>query len=215
MKEIIIIGAGGFGREIKMLIDQINFTKKKFNLLGFVDDSIEKGTIIHGIQVLGHISYLEGIRTEVNIVLAIGNPILRKNIFDKISKNKHLFFPTLIHPSAIIGDDNVNIGIGCIICAGCILTVDIKIQNFVILNLATTVGHDSVLMNFSSYMPSVNISGECNIEEYVYIGTGAKIINKVNVGRNTIIGAGTVVTKSLPSNCTAVGIPAKVVKINN
>ena len=215
MEEIIIIGAGGFGREVKMLIDQINFRSKKFKLLGFIDESINKGRIVNGIEVLGDISYLEGITTKVNLALAIGNPILRKEIFDKIGKNNNLFFPTLIHPGVIIGDDNVNIGLGCIICAGCILTVNIKIENFVILNLATTVGHDSELMNFSSIMPSVNISGECKIEENVYVGTGAKIINKVNVGKNTIIGAGRVVTKSLPSNCTAVGIPAKVVKINN
>jgi acetyltransferase-like isoleucine patch superfamily enzyme len=69
--------------------------------------------------------------------------------------------------------------------------------------------------DYCSFMPSVNISGEVVIEDLVYVGTGAKIINKVNVGKNTIIGAGTVVTKSLPSNCTAVGIPAKVVKMNN
>lgn len=215
MEEIIIIGAGGFGREVKMLIDQINFKEEKFKILGFIDDSINRGSIVNGIEVLGGISYLEGITTKVNLALAIGNPISRKEIFDKICNNRNLFFPTLIHPGVIIGDDNVTIGLGCIICAGCILTVNIKIQNFVILNLATTVGHDSELMNFSSFMPSVNISGECRIEENVYVGTGAKIINKVNVGKNTIIGSGTVLTKSLPSNCTAVGIPAKIVKINN
>ena len=75
-----------------------------------------------------------------------------------------------------------------------------------------TVGHDITIKSYASFMPSVNISGEVIIHEAVYVGTGAKIINQLEIGENTIVGAGAVVSKSLPSNCTAVGIPAKVIK---
>ena len=82
----------------------------------------------------------------------------------------------------------------------------------VILILGFTVGHDTVIGHFSSFMPSVNISGEVTIEDGVYAGTGVKIINQLSIGKNTIVGAGAVVAKSLPANCTAVGVPAKVIK---
>jgi serine acetyltransferase len=64
-------------------------------------------------------------------------------------------------------------------------------------------------------MPGVNISGEVIINENVYVGTGAKIINQLEIGSNSIIGAGAVVSKSIPDNCTAVGIPAKPIKFHN
>ena len=109
----------------------------------------------------------------------------------------------------MLGKDNVLVGKGCVICANTIITCDIQIKDFVTLNLSCTVGHDTILNEFSSFMPSVNISGEVVIQRCVYIGTGAKIINQLEIGENTIIGAGAVVSKSLPANCTAVGIPAK------
>ena len=109
--------------------------------------------------------------------------------------------------------DTVNIGKGCIICAGCILTTDIEIKDFVTLNLMCTVGHDTEIDNDCSFMPSVNISGEVKVNEGVYVGTGAKIINQLEIGNHTIIGAGAVVVKNISANCTAVGVPAK--PINN
>jgi serine acetyltransferase len=92
--------------------------------------------------------------------------------------------------------------------------VNIQIGNHVILNLLCTVGHDTIIKDYASFMPTVNISGEVVINECVYVGTGAQIINKLEIGRETVVGAGAVVSKSLPSNCTAVGIPAKPVKYN-
>jgi serine acetyltransferase len=78
-----------------------------------------------------------------------------------------------------------------------------------------TIGHDTVINNFASLMPSVNISGNVVIHEKVYVGTGAKVINQLEIGQSTIIGAGAVVSKSLPEFCTAVGIPGKPIKFHN
>lgn len=214
MKNIVIIGGGGFGREVKMLIDQINEVDKKYNFLGYYDDGMEPLSLINGYPVLGSISDLNTISEEVCVVLAIGTSQLRENILLQIN-NSVIEFPILIHPNVIIGDDMVFIGEGCIICAGSILTVNINIGKHVIINLVCTVGHDTIIGDFCSLMPAVNISGEVNLADCVYIGTGAKIINQVSIGKNTIIGAGAVVTKSLPANCTAVGIPAKSIKFLN
>ena len=214
MKKIAIIGAGGFGREVKMLIDQINAVSPKYIFIGYYDDGKEKGNLINGFPVLGKVSELNTISEAISVVLALGNPAHKKNVITLI-QNQNITFETLIHPSVLIGDDAVSIGKGSIICAGSILTCNISIKDFVTINLACTIGHDSVLENYTSLMPTVNVSGEVILEEAVYVGTGAKIINQVSVGKNTTIGAGAVVSKSLPENCTAVGIPAKPIKFHS
>lgn len=213
MKDIVIIGAGGFGREVKGLIDAINKVKPTYNLKGFYDDGVLKGTVVNGFKVLGGISDLNELTSQIQVAVAIGIPDTKRNIVEQL-ENSFLEFPVLIHPSVIANGDFVSIGKGSIICAGTILTCNIEIQDFVILNLMCTVGHDTIIKNYTSIMPSVNISGEVIIQESAYVGTGAKIINQLEIGENTVVGAGAVVSKSLPSNCTAVGIPAKIIKQN-
>ncbi|WP_417873721.1 acetyltransferase [Xanthomarina gelatinilytica] len=211
MKDIVIIGAGGFGREIKVLIDDINKIRPTFNFLGFYDDGIEQGTLINGFKVLGDIAAVNAVSSSIQVVIAIGAPNIKRKVIEQL-ENSNIEYPVLIHPSVICSDDFVSIGKGSIICAGNILTCNIEIQDFVILNLMCTVGHDTIIKKYASFMPSVNISGEVIIHEGVYVGTGAKIINQLEIGENTIVGAGAVVSKSLPPNCTAVGIPAKIIK---
>lgn len=212
MKKIAIVGAGGFGREVKMLIDQINEKTPLYEIVGFYDDKTH-ANIINGIPYLGAIENINEIDYSVCLAIAIGDPATKKKIIDNIH-NENIEYPNLIHPSVIIGKDNVFLGKGNIICAGVIITIDIEIENFVILNLSCTLGHDTKIKSFCSFMPTVNISGEVLIHNSVYVGTGAKIINLLEIGENTIVGAGAVVAKSLPANCTAVGIPAKPIKFH-
>ena len=211
MENIVIIGAGGFGREVKMLIDQINEGSLQYNLLGFYDDSVQKGTVVFGLQVLGSVEELNQVTKPTAISIAIGSPKVKKDIKDKLS-NPMLSFPRLIHPSVVLGIPSETIGIGAIICAGTIITVNITIGEFVILNLGCTVGHDTVIGNYCSFMPQSNIAGEVILGEAVYVGMGVGIINQVIVGNNVTLGAGSVVVKNISSNCLAVGIPAKVIK---
>lgn len=214
MKDIVIIGAGGFGREVKIIIDAINKVSKQYTFLGFYDDGIEKGKIINGFPVLGNLADLNAVNSETGVALGIGNPQTKSKIVDLL-QNTSLWFPTLIHPNTTISDDEVRIGQGTIVCAGTIITCNIKIGEFVTLNLLCTVGHDAVIDDYASFMPSVNISGEVHIAEKVYVGTGASIINQLTIGKSTTVGAGAVVSKSLPEYCTAVGIPAKPIKFHN
>ena len=213
MENIVIVGAGGFGREVKILIDQINKVENKFNFMGYYDDGFLKGADINNFKILGGISDLDLQEEPMCVAIAIGAPETKKRIVEKLA-NPLLNFPKLIHPSVIIGDDFVAIEEGVIICAGTIITCNVEIQKFVILNLMCSVGHDTVIEEYASFMPSVNISGEVLIRKEVYVGTGAKIINQLEIGEKTIIGAGAVVSKSIPANCTAVGIPAKPIKFH-
>lgn len=212
MKDIAIFGVGGFGREVLTLIQDINRVSPAWNIVGFFDDGHPKGEVINGFSTLGTCEDLNAWDKPIAITIAIGTPSIKKNILSRI-QNQQVSFPTLIHPSVLIGDRNyVEIGKGCIICAANIITTNIKIGDFVILNLACTTGHDTVINDYSAFMPTCNISGEVVIEEGVYCGTGVKIINQTSIGANTIIGAGAVVANSLPANCTAVGVPAKPIK---
>ena len=212
MDKIAIIGAGGLAREVLTLIHDINKQTPRFEVVGFVDK--DQTQTIHGYPIIGNDEDINETKDPIGLVIAVGEPNLKEKIVKKYI-NPLVSFPTLIHPSVIIGDENsVFIGQGCILCAGSILTTDIILHDFVTLNLQCTVGHDTVINDYSSFMPSVNISGEVNVGKCVYVGTGAKIINQLEIGDNTIIGAGAVVAKSLPANCTAVGVPAKPIKFN-
>ncbi|HUS87736.1 MAG TPA: acetyltransferase [Bacteroidales bacterium] len=215
MKKIAVYGAGGFGREVQMLINQINNFEKKFDFIGFFDDGIKQGQLINNYPVIGGMSELNRIKEPVELVFAIADPKTKKNLELQII-NPKINYPVLIHPNALIGDmEYVKIGDGSIIAAGSIITVNIEIGRHVILNLSCTIGHDTRIGDYSSFMPAVNVSGEVNIAEGVYAGTGAKIINQLDIGEFTVIGAGSVVNKSLPAHCTAVGVPAKPIKFNN
>ncbi|MBD8084624.1 acetyltransferase [Chryseobacterium caseinilyticum] len=214
MKNIAIFGAGGFGREVKTIIDEINkITPQTYNFVGYFDDGFEKGALVNNHPILGGINDIRNLREKTAIVICVADPEIKEKIVSKID-NPVVDFPTIVHPKASVSNDFVTIGKGSVICEGTIITCNINIKDFVILNLMCTVGHDTTIENYCSFMPSVNISGEVLIEKGVYAGTGAKIINLLTIGENTIIGAGAVVSKSLPKNCTAVGIPAKPIKFH-
>jgi sugar O-acyltransferase (sialic acid O-acetyltransferase NeuD family) len=214
MKKLAIYGAGGFGKEIAMFIELLNSDNKEWELIGFFDDNAIKGEVVNDYRILGGMKELNQVDFPLSLVIAVGNSLIRKKIRESITNNK-VFFPTLIHRSATMGSGKfITIGEGCIISPGVFLTTNIEIGKHSILSLYCTVGHDTVIKDYVSIMPGVNISGEVTLGECVYIGTGAKIVNQVDIGEGTIVAAGAVVAKSLPANCTAVGIPAKPIKFN-
>lgn len=212
MEKIAIFGAGGFGREVKLIIDALNESDdNKYQFIGFYDDGIPKGTIVNHFPVLGGVREINEADESLSLVLAIGDPLVKKSILSKINNDK-IHYPTLIHPKASISSDFVNIGKGCIICEGTIVTCNIEIHDFVILNLCCTVGHDTIIQDYCAFMPSVNISGEVVIGKGVYVGTGTKIINQLMIGENVTIGAGAVVIRNIPDNVTVVGNPGRVLE---
>lgn len=214
MKRIAILGSGGFAREVLCLIQDINKQTQTYEILGFIDNTIEKGTLVNGFPVIGSDDEIIKSNKSMSLALAFGEPHLKKKVAAKYCSS--IFdFPNLIHPSVILGsEDYIKMGTGCIICAGNILTTNIELGDFITLNLACTVGHDTVIGSYSSIMPSCNISGDVIIQDSVYVGTGVKIINQTVVGTNSVLGAGAVVSKSIPANCTAVGVPAKPIKFH-
>jgi len=212
MNDLVIVGAGGLGREVAWMVERINQVNPKWNLLGFIDDSEKlKGSIVNGYPVLGSTEWLNKNKfNNLFAVCAIGASKVRKAV---VSRLENVKFATLIDPMALISD-KVKIGEGSIICANSVLTVDITIGLHNIINIDCTIGHDAILQDFVTLYPSVNISGNTFIGECVEMGTGSQIIQGVKVGEDTIVGAGAVIVKDLPRKCTAVGVPAKPIKFS-
>lgn len=207
----MIVGAGGFGREVAWLVDDINQERPAFDFLGFVDDAATQTQ--EGYPVLGSMSdWIAAGRQDVKVVCAIGDPITRVAVVDRLAK-AGLKFATLLHPSVRLSRW-VTVGSGSIICAGTTLTTNITVGAHSILNLHCTVGHDAELGEYASLMPGVHISGNVVTGPGVYFGTGASAVNDLSIGAWTILGAGAVVTRNLPPAVVAVGVPAKAVKPN-
>lgn len=211
VSDLVIYGAGGLGRETALMVQQINAYQKRWNLLGFFDDGKQKGTQIDGLPVLGGVHDLNATAVPLSVAVAISNPQARRKIIAQIS-NSLIQFPVLVHPSAQTGSDTNTFEKGTIITAGVILTTGITLGAFVIVNLATTIGHDVQIGAFTAVMPGCRISGNVRIGEEVLLVTGAVILQNLTIGKSSKVGAGAVVIKEVAAGHTVVGVPAKPVK---
>ena len=215
LKKLIIIGAGGLGREVAWLVERINHQSPTWNLLGFVDDNPNlHHTIVNGHPVLGGCEMLAAY-PDVYAVCAVGAPKVRRKIIEKIKTiSPSRKFATLLDPT-VEKSDTVTIGEGSIVCAHSILTVNIHVGDHVIVNLDCKIGHDAVVDGFATVHPSVNISGDVHVGEGAELGTGTRIIQRTTIGRNAVVGIGSVVVNDILGDCVAVGCPARVVKFNS
>lgn len=207
MKKIIVVGAGGFGKEVAWMAKRCGY-----EVLGFLDSTPDKqNTKIMGLDVLGPLEYAERF-LDYEFVIAIGNPRARKKIIDLFFKNEQFCFVTLIDPSSIVGE-NILIAEGSIICAGVILTVDVSIGRHTIININSTIGHDVIIKDFVTIAPNASISGNVLLNDLVEIGTNATIREKLSINKGAMIGMGAVLTKDVEENHVMVGNPAKLLKV--
>ena len=208
---MLIIGAKGFAKEVLEVVHQL----KQLDKLAFYDDVNDNvpEKLFGQFPVLRTTQeasiYLKTIDNQFTI--GIGNPVLRKRLYDKFIALGGEFTST-ISPLATIGCFGNHIEEGCNIMTGTVITSDLTIKKGTLINLNCTIGHDSVIGEFVELSPGVHISGNCTIGDYTVFGTNATMLPKLTIGKNVVIGAGSVVTKDLPDNCVAVGIPAKIIK---
>lgn len=210
-KPIVIFGAGGFAREVLQVALDINEQAATWQVLGFIVDSGNSTQPVHDLPVLGGIEWLAQ-HPETHVVIAVGSSAARHRISKAILAQAPNPFASLIHPRAWVGR-HVAVGAGAVICAGALITTDISIGKHVHVNIGATVGHDAVLGDFVTLNPGVSVSGNVTLAEGVEVGTGSVLIPHAHVGAWSVLGAGAVVTKPLDANVTAVGSPAKVIKI--
>lgn len=211
MKDIAIFGAGGLGREIALLLRQINEATPTWNLLGFYDEQ-RFTQPINGLPYLGSLPELNAVTEELHMVIAIGNCKFKRQVFEQI-QNPQIRFPALVHPSVALREFQFcQVGEGTVIAQNVVITTNVTLGKHVLVSPASTLAHDVEIADFCSLMYAVNLAGNVKLNRGVYIGTNATIIQLLEVGENSIVGAGAVVTRSLPANCTAAGLPARIIK---
>jgi sugar O-acyltransferase (sialic acid O-acetyltransferase NeuD family) len=209
-QDIVVLGAGGHGREILWLLDECNAEQAAWNVLGFIDEN----PALHRrprceTRVLGGFEWLKGKR-NVHLVSGVGDSAVRRR-FARLGRELGLPFATLVHPD-VKRSRFVEIGEGTAVFAGSILTTQVRVGRHASINLACTLSHDVVVDDFCTLAPGVHVSGAVHLGEDVTVGTGAVILPGRQVGRNTTIGAGAVVSEDLPADGVAVGVPARVIK---
>jgi len=210
MTAIAILGAGGHAREIADIVRARIDAGDDLELLGFLDDDPRThGRMLHEGPVLGPLAALAG-RTDLEVVCGIGSPIGRARVV-AAARALGLRFRTLVHPSAVL-TRHVELGEGVVITAGCVLTNNIRIGDHTHVNRMTTVGHDCIVGALVHLAPGVVLSGNVTVGDGCDLGTRACTIQGVTIGPRTVVGAGAVVIRDLPADCTAVGVPARVIE---
>ena len=211
-RPIVIYGVGGFARELLALVRDINAARPEWDVLGFLDDNPESwGRTLNDVPVLGGRAWLHDAAPRPHVAFGIGSPAVKARLAEAMD-DACAGFPRLVHPSAVISA-RVELGDGVVVTAGNILTTEIRVRDFATLNLMCTVGHDCDVGRFATISPGVNVSGNVTIGEGCDIGTGTAIVQGVAIGEWSIVGAGAVIARDLPANCTAVGVPARPIKL--
>ena len=203
MKKICIIGSSGLAKETFWLLQEVGLESK---VECFMEpDELWEDKSIFGLPVKRQSEFNSA---NNSAVLGIGDSSVR----EKIVKYQLPFdteYPSIIHPNVRISKW-VTIGRGTIICAGNIITCDIKIGDFAFINLAGTIGHDCIIGDYFTMNPGVNLSGLCNLGNHVYIGTNATLKQGVKICDNVVVGMGATVVKNIKESGTYIGSPAKL-----
>lgn len=208
-KPLVIVGAGGFGRETLDVIRATDPLGTAWDLIGFLSDDAPDSELLERISAtwLGTVDAFLEIRKDFHYVIAVGNPKTRIYLAEKFDRVGAIA-ATLIHPSATFGAD-VHVGAGSVVCSNVSVTTNVRIGRHVHLNLNSTVGHDVRIADFVSVNPLVAISGSVTIEEEAQLGTHSAVLQGLKIGARSFVGAGAVVTKDVNPEQTVVGIPAR------
>ncbi|SDM78061.1 acetyltransferase [Bacillus sp. OK048] len=208
--KIVVIGCGGHS---KVIVDMILSTGES-DIVGFLDDKYDELRLKED-TYCGPISAAERLlekSPDIKLVIAIGDNKVRQSIVQKLNLS-YEYFVTVKHKSAVISP-TAKIGHGAVIMPNSVINADSRIGDHSIINTGSVIEHDSIVGDFSHVCPGATLTGSVQLGEGAYVGSGSTIIPNIKIGEWTIIGAGATVISDIPAYCTAVGIPAKVKKIN-
>jgi sugar O-acyltransferase (sialic acid O-acetyltransferase NeuD family) len=203
-RDLVIVGAGGFGREAAEAARAI----AEFHLLGFLDDDPSmKGTMVGGLPVLGGPSEI-GAFSGARVVVCPGRPGSRKELVQRLELGPQRY-ATIIHPSAVI-PSSATIGHGTVILANVVATTSVRIGAHVAVMPGVVLTHDDEVADFATFGAGACLSGRVRVGEGAYIGAGALIRENLVIGEGSLVGMGAVVTRDVPSGETWVGTPARL-----
>lgn len=206
---LVIVGAGALARETTTVVADLNSGDAEWRLLGYVDDDeTTHGREYLGIPVIGDTDWLLS-QSDVRYVIAIGSPQTRRLVGRRLGVGD-LVAATLVHPTVAVHPTQ-RIGNGVIVFRGAVVMLSVDLGDHVIVDVNATVGHDSRLHAYTTLHPGVHVSGNVATGTATEIGAGAVLLPGVSIGENAVVGAGAVVTRDVPPDSTAVGIPAQTV----
>ena len=206
MYDIVIVGAGGFGREVYLWAKD-SFSKDQYRIKGFLDDNPR---ILNNYNIdIGIIGDLDGyeIKEQDRFVFAIGDIDVKKYLVTKL-KEKGAKFLTLIHPTAIVAN-TAKIGQGVIICPFVTVSDHAQLGDFVMMNIYSSCGHDVKVGDYCILSPYATLNGFVILEDEVFLGTHATVILYKKVGYKSKISANSVVMRDVPPNKIVFGVPGK------
>ena len=214
MNNILIYGASGHS---KMILDII-LKNNEYNIIGFIDSYKSINTEIYGYKVIGNLNSLSKLiqeHTIFGIIIAIGDNFLRRNAYNKIINiAPDIEFIPVIHPSTVLANDVV-IPKGTVLMAGTIINANAKIGEFCILNTKSSLGHDSIMSDFSSMASGATTGGNVRIGFCSAISLDVTIIQNVSIGDYTVIGAGSLVLNDIEDFKKAYGTPINYIETRN
>ncbi|AYA77608.1 acetyltransferase [Bacillus sp. Y1] len=207
--KLAVVGAGGHS---KVILDLIRLNEKN-QIIAFLDDRYTSLTFKDAIYMgpIDSANQLLRIHPDIKFIIAIGNNRIRKDIVNRLSVQDECY-ATLIHPTAWISP-SVTIGVGTVVMPQSVINADSYIGKHTIINTSAIIEHDNHISNYVHISPHATLTGAVKVEEGVHIGAGASVIPNIEIGEWSTIGAGATVIKSIPPSSTAVGVPAKVIKL--
>lgn len=201
----VILGGGGHARVVASTLYQLNKS-----ILGFTDPN-RSSSVGLDIEHLGGDEILsEYTPDDVFLVNGMGSAqdtASRMNLFLE-QKGNGFHFPVVVHRKAILAPD-AKLGIGAQVMAGAVVQTGTTVAENVIVNTSASIDHDCYIASHTHIAPGVTLSGGVTIGEGVHIGTGASVIHEVNIGAQSVVGAGAVVVEDVPPKTTVVGVPAQ------
>jgi sugar O-acyltransferase (sialic acid O-acetyltransferase NeuD family) len=208
---IVLIGGGAGLHCVIDVVEKINV----YNIVGIIDSKYEIGTDLYGHKVIGRQEDIEALCVEYDVkggVITIGDNWSRYHVYNEIRKCMPDFnFVNAIHPSCIIGK-NVTIGVGVVAMAGCIFNPGSFIGDFSIFLTGAQVEHDCYISEFASLSAGSVLGGYVKLGKFSAITLNVTVLDRLEIGENTVIGSGSLVLKSLPSNVLVYGNPAKIIR---
>jgi sugar O-acyltransferase (sialic acid O-acetyltransferase NeuD family) len=215
MKRFAVFGASGFGREVlPVLRQQLQFAETAPWDLAFVDDHPPEPAL-NGHRVLTYAQWMAEPATSRHVSLAIANSGIRERLVARCVADALEFME--IRAANVVMLDDVQIGLGAVLCPFVTLTSNIRIGQHFHANIYSYVAHDCVIGDFVTFAPGVQCNGNVRVEDHAYIGTGAILRQgtpgkPLVIGRGAVVGMGAVVTKNVAPGSTVVGNPARVME---